>query len=66
MEEDTPADPEGDKEIWKDEDKQERQYDEMDDSLTDEEFDEAVLMPDTRKSLKGLTPEAAREEVRYG
>ena len=37
---------------------------EEEDILTDDEFDEAVLMQDTRKSLKGLSPEAALEEVR--
>ena len=46
-----------DEEGWKDEGKEE-------DILTDDEFDEAVLMQDTRKSLKGLSPEAALEEVR--
>lgn len=34
------------------------------DSMTDEEFDEAVLMQDTRKSLRDMTPEQAAEEVR--
>ena len=47
---------------WKAEDKDEVKNHPED--LTDEEFDEALLMQDNRKSLKGLSPEAAREEVR--
>lgn len=32
--------------------------------MNDEQFDEAMLMGDERKSLKELTPEEAAEEVR--
>lgn len=32
--------------------------------MTDEGFDEAMLMGDDRKSLKSLSPEEAAEEVR--
>ena len=32
--------------------------------LTDEQFDEAVIMGDDRKSLKNLSPEEAAAEVR--
>ena len=32
--------------------------------MTEEEFDESLLMGDDRKSLKSLSPEEAAEEVR--
>lgn len=37
---------------------------EEEEQMDDEEFDEAILMGDDRKSLKSLTPQEAAEEVR--
>ena len=53
---------EGEEGDWKAEEKDEQKN--HPEELTDEEFDEALLVQDNRKSLKGLSPEAAREEVR--